>query len=552
MLKTILEYREIPEKDKILEVSNTFNLNEYVSILLIQRIGYNLNEIKNFLDPNIDNLHNPFMFENIKSCIDLFIEHIKNKNKILLYGDYDVDGITGTALLYNFIKDNYESSDNITYQVADRFSEGYGLAINAVEQAIKDGVSLIVTIDCGTKDYKSIELARDNNIDVIVLDHHEFGDEENKSNFIINPKNKEYDYPFKYLSGCAVVFKLIQAINIYKNLNTNIFKYLDIVSLSVCCDVVPLIDENRVLLIKGLEIINTNPCSGLKALCDFINLENISTKDIAFKIGPMLNAPGRLFNAKICVDLLISNNIDEIISIISEINNIYSLRKELCNNAMKEISFELDNSIDRIPIFINDNWSAGILGIIAARCVEKTSLPSLIMTSQNEDYIVGSARSIEGINILEIIESCSEYLYKFGGHEMASGFIVKKENVDIFCENIEKQIQNKINEINYRKKIIVDIKIQIKDLNEDFFNNLKKIAPFGEGNKKPIFESVVTLISSKFFYNNTIFNIKDESGKIFTGIFKNSNLKIEGLYKIIYTIEEYSPLKVEIIKTIEN
>ena len=552
MIETIIEYNPVPERDEITEISKKFNLNSHVATLLIQRIGFNINEISKFLDTDINNLYDPFIFKNIKECIELFLSHLDKKNKILLYGDYDVDGITGTALLYNFIKDNFNTTGNIIYETADRFSEGYGLSINTVNQAIKNNISLIITIDCGTKDYKSIELARENNIDVIVLDHHEFGDEKNKCNFLINPKNTEYDYPFKFLSGCAVVFKLIQAIREYKNLNVDILKYLDLVSLSVCCDVVPLLDENRILLINGLNIINSNPCMGLKALCDFVNIPNISVKDILFKIGPMLNAPGRLYNAKICVDLLVSNNIDEIISIIAEINNIYILRKELCNKTIKEISSDLENLDGRLPIFINEDWNIGILGIIAARCVEKTNLPSIIMCSNNDGYIVGSARSIEGINILEIIELCSKDLYKFGGHKMAAGFVLKKENVNSFCENIEKQIKNKISNNNYKKKTLVDIKLPIGDINEKFYCDLKKISPFGEGNKKPIFESSATFIDSKFFFNNTIFTLKDISGIEFTGTLKNSNTKISGEKNIIYSIENYNPLKIEILKYYSN
>ena len=535
--KNKLNYLSIPDRSEIENVSTHFSINKYISAVLIQRLGYNTDKIRHFLNPEGNKLGDPFLIEGMTEAINLVLDSINNSENILIYGDYDVDGITATSILFKFLKKSFNLKGELIYRTASRFDEGYGLSIDAVNLAILNNIRLIITVDCGTKDYESIKLARDNKIKVIVIDHHEFGEEENCANVILNPKNPKCKYQFKELTGCGVAFKFIQALCKNQSIDVNIDDFLDLVSLSICCDIVPIIDENRTLLVRGLKKINESPNLGLKCFIDRLGLIKVDVNDILFRIGPRLNAPGRINNPIICVDLFVNDDIDKISNIFDKIDDCYLTRKRFCNEAVKEIDANIDKIADsKSIIFYNKNWNLGILGILASKCVEKKNTPSIIMSNRDDNYIVGSIRSINEVNAVELLNSCNNFLVKYGGHKMAAGFLLEKSKLEGFVDFVSKKLENALKNNDIKKTLNIDIRLPLREINDSFYKDLVKISPFGFGNEQPIFESTVKIIDYYFSYYDTICTITDKAGYKLFGMIKNNNVVVNGVYKIQYKV----------------
>lgn len=538
MIELKYEYKDIPDVESIKEVSNVFNIDKYIAAILIQNIGFDINKIRKFLEPKLEDLHDPFLINGMNKAVDIILNYIKNNKKILIYGDYDVDGITGVAVLYNFLIDNFNIGDKLYFKCANRFNEGYGLSKETIDFAVENNINLIITVDCGTKDYDMIRLAKGLGIDIIVTDHHEFGDEENIADVILNNKNKDEDniYPFKELSGCGIVFKLIQALTKRCNLNDNIpYNYLDLVSLSTSCDLVPLVDENRVLLYYGIDKINKNPQIGIKALLNILNKNFISNEDLLFKVGPCINAPGRISNAEICIKLFITKDEEEAKNLALLVREEHNNRKKICLDIINDILDKIDTKDNsKSTVLYKEEWPIGVLGIIAIRCIEKKNVPTLILTNKDDNYIIGSVRSINGLNILNILESCSEYIERYGGHEMAAGLLLKKDKLNDFINCFENKVKEVLKTVDCVKKIDINIKVPLSKINKDMFLSLIKLAPFGIGNKAPIFMSNATIIRCDYYYSDTFFTIVDKDNNEYIGFYRGSRINITGNVQIVY------------------
>lgn len=531
--KVKFNYIPIPARNEIKFISKEFGLNMYVSAVLIQRLGCDVIRISKFLNSDLGNLHDPFLLHGVKDALNIIYTSIKNNENILIYGDYDVDGIIGVSILYRFLDKNFKLGNRLIYRIANRFGDGYGLSTDIVDFSIKNNIKLIITVDCGTKDYESIDLAVSNKIKVIVTDHHEFGDGTNNATVVINPKDIKSKYPFEGLSGCGVVFKLLQAFNIYFSLNNDVYEYLDLLALSICCDLVPLVDENRILLVKGLEKINNNPQLALRRIISHLKLNSIGINEILFKIGPWINSPGRVGSSLKCVDLFISDEIGTVDELVDEINNDFCTRKNLCNNAMNYICEKINCTDVFTPnVIYKCDLCLGILGILAAKCVEKNYVPSIVMSNKDNDYIVGSIRSIEGIDIVDVLNSCSNLLVKFGGHKMAAGFLLEKKNLNNFVTLFTKKVSDLLSNNSLEFKLNINLKVPLKCITRGFCSDLLKISPFGICNLPPIFESIVFIICSRIYYDDTICEIEFDDNRVIRGIIKCKNINVEG-YKII-------------------
>ena len=540
MIESKYVYKKIPDIESIKEISSNFNINQYVAAILIQNLGFDINKIQEFLEPKLEKLYDPFLIKGMDKAVDIILNYIKNNDKILIYGDYDVDGITGVAVLYNFLVDNFNINNNLYYKCANRFNEGYGLSKETIDFAVENNINLIITVDCGTKDYEMIKTAKNLGINIIVTDHHEFGDGENLADVILNNKSKDEDniYPFKELSGCGIVFKLIQGLTKSCNLNSNIpYNYLDLVGLSTSCDLVPLLDENRILLYYGIDKINKNPQIGIKSLLTILNKNIISNEDLLFKVGPCINAPGRISNAEICVKLFITKDENEANELAVLIREEHNNRKKICSDIINDILDKIDNNSNlKSTVLYKEGWPIGVLGIIAIRCIEKKNVPTIILTNKDNEYVIGSVRSIQGLNILKVLSHCSDYIERFGGHEMAAGLLLKKEKLDDFIKTFESNVDEVLKTADCTKKIEINIKIPLSKIDRNLFLSLIKLAPFGIGNKGPLFMSNVTIIKCDYYYSDTYFTMLDKNNNEYLGFYRGSKIKITGNVQIVYNI----------------
>lgn len=484
------------------------NGNEILSKILLQRNLKTEKERYDFLNPQLNNLYNPLEIDNIDAAVNIILNILNNNEKILIFGDYDVDGTTSTALLFRFFKDHFTYSKNVSYDLADRFEEGYGFSKSAAERAIQAKVNLIITVDCGIKDFEAIEIVKKAGIKVLVVDHHEIDEtREHPADVVLDLKKKSCKYPFHGFSACGLAFKLICAILIKTNKDfKKAYEYLDLVGLSTACDLVPLINENRILMYHGLKKINKNPILGLQKMIDAYNLTSIEMYDILFKLGPTINAAGRLDTAKIAVELLLTEDEFEAEQLVKKLMKLNCERKKLCSKIIEEIKPLCKNN-NKSTVLFNENWHQGVLGISAAKCIGIKYSPTIIMTKA-KDHIVGSARSIDNFDIYSIIERCSDLLLGFGGHKMAAGITLKQENLDLFKKRFEEEVKKEIKDIDLSPKINIDFKINLEDITKDFFYFLEQLNPFGIGNEAPIFASIVTCNEYSIDYNTLLIKIE--------------------------------------------
>lgn len=491
------------------------NGNEILSKILLQRNLKTEEERDNFLNPQLKNLYNPLEIDNIDAAVNILLNSLNANEKILIFGDYDVDGTTSIALLFRFFKDHFVNSTNISYDLADRFEEGYGFSKSAAERAIQAKINLIITVDCGIKDFEAIEISKKAGIKVLVVDHHEIDEtREHPADVVLDLKKKFCKYPFHEFSACGLAFKLICAILIRTNKDfKKAYEYLDLVGLSTACDLVPLIKENRNLMYHGLKKINKNPILGLQKMIDAYNLTSIEMHDILFKLGPTINAAGRLDTAKIAVELLLTEDEFEAEQLVKQLTKLNCERKKLCSKIIEEIKPLCENN-KKSTVLFNENWHQGVLGISAAKCIGIKYSPTIIMTKA-KDHIVGSARSIDNFDIYSIIKRCSDLLLGFGGHKMAAGITLKQENLDLFKKRFEEEVEKETKGIDLSPKINVDFKIDLRDITKDFFYSLEHLNPFGIGNETPTFASVVTCNEFSIDYKTLLIKIEMNNVRYF-------------------------------------
>ena len=476
--------KEIKTLSKELNVCNT------TASLLVSRDIKSFEAAKTFFRPSLDHLHDPFLMKDMDKAVKRIFEAIKNDEKILIYGDYDVDGTTSVALVCKYLMSN--STNQISTYIPDRYDEGYGISYQSIDYAADNEFSLVIALDCGIKAIDKISYANNKNVDYIICDHHKPETTIPDAVAVLNPLREDCRYPFKYLCGCGIGFKLIQALDLSQDdWESNIESYLDLVAVAIGADLVPLIGENRTLCYFGLKIINTSPTIGLKAIIRGINKPEITLSEVSFYIAPRINSAGRIKHGNNAVELLLEENFDRAITFSKEIDNFNLERRGLdqliTNQALKQIENNEEQKNFTTVVFKKD-WHKGVIGIVASRLIEKYYRPTLVFTKSN-DVLAASARSVKGYDVYNAIESCKEHLIQFGGHKYAAGLTLKPENYPAFKSSFEKHVKKTIEKKMLTPTITIDEKIQLLDITPKFFRILKQFAPFGPSNKQPVFLS---------------------------------------------------------------
>ncbi|HSF52336.1 MAG TPA: single-stranded-DNA-specific exonuclease RecJ [Algoriphagus sp.] len=465
------------------------NVNPTLANMLINRGVESFEQAKDYFRPSLSQLHDPFLMQDMEAAVNRIEQAVRNEERILVYGDYDVDGTTAVALMYSFLKTFYPKVD---FYIPDRYKEGYGISERGVRYAAENGFSLIIALDCGIKAIDKVALASELGVDFIICDHHTPGDQLPAAVAVLDAKRADCNYPYKELSGCGVGFKLIQAYAKTHGIEeSNLYAYLDLLVVSIAADIVPISGENRILAYYGLDRINNIPRPGLKALILQAKVEKeIQISDIVFKIGPRINASGRLEHAKASVELLIAPNLDEAIERAKLVDEVNSTRRNFDENITKE-AFEMlaareEEAEWKSTVLFKEDWHKGVIGIVASRCIEKYYRPTIILTESN-NKATGSARSVVDFDIYEAIAECADLLDQFGGHKYAAGLTLSVENVPAFQVKFEKVVRSRIEEIHRKPVIEIDDVLLLDQINYKFYSILKQMAPFGPGNTEPVF-----------------------------------------------------------------
>ncbi len=484
--------RESPNPEIVKKLCSEINVSTPIAAILSQRKINDFDTAKAFFRPSLNDLHNPFLMKDMDEAIARLNNAVKSGEKILIYGDYDVDGTCSVALLYTFLKGFYQ---HIDFYVPDRYSEGYGISEKGIEFAAKEGFSLIVALDCGIRAIDQIALANSFGIDVVVCDHHNPAERIPAAKAILNPKQKDCDYPYKELTGCAIGFKLVQAYaEKYHIDQKQVFSLLDFAAVSIACDIVPITGENRILAKYGLKLLNTQPRAGFKALKDVASLpESMNVTNLVFGIGPRINAAGRIKHAKQAVELLITKEEERAIKIAKEVQINNDTRKTYDEQiTLEALSMIEEKNLKEwySTVLFKQDWHKGVIGIVASRCIEKYYRPTIIITESN-GKATGSARSVKGFDIHEAITACAEHLEQFGGHKYAAGLTLAINQVPLFAEKFEEIVKSNIPADLLIPKIEIDACIELSQITWKFFNVIEQMAPFGPENRRPVFMAKV-------------------------------------------------------------
>ena len=471
-------------------LSYELEMSPVLCSLLVKRGITSVAEARNFFRPKLSQLHNPFLMNDMDVAVRRLNKALGKKERILVYGDYDVDGTTAVALVYKFLQ---QFSSNIDYYIPDRNEDGYGISKRGVDYAHSTGVKLIIVLDCGIKAIEEIAYAKSLGIDFIVCDHHVPDEQLPCAVAILNPKLAGSTYPYPHLSGCGVGFKFMQAFAMDNGIPADqLYPLLDLVAVSIASDLVPIMGENRILAFHGIKQLNHSPSIGLKAIINVcgLNEKEININDIIFKIGPRINASGRVQQGKVAVDLLIENNLKAAIAMSHQINEMNEARKELDKSMTEEANRIVEGleSFDerRAIVIFNPDWHRGVIGIVASRLTEVYHRPAVVITCTG-DMATGSARSVTGFDVYKAMESCRDLLDNFGGHTYAAGFSLKVENIDAFAKRFEEFVTDNILPEQTEPVIEIDAELEFLQISRRFFNDLKKFAPHGPENPKPVF-----------------------------------------------------------------
>ncbi len=471
-------------------LTQMLGIDQALANLLVQREICTFDEAKAFFRPDLSNLHDPFLMKDMDKAVDRICTALENNEQILIYGDYDVDGTTSVALVYSFLK---KYSANLAYYVPNRYDEGYGISFKGIDYAIKNQFSLIIALDCGIKSVEKVAYAKDHKIDFIICDHHYSDDTIPEAFAVLDPKRPDCNYPYKELSGCGVGFKLIQAFCQKKNIPfSELESYLDLVAVSIASDIVPINGENRILAYFGLKRLSESPHNGLKSIIKIAGIENkeITVDDIVFKIGPRINAAGRIESGNKAVELLVAEEESHAISMSDKINAFNNTRKSIDNTitseALKAIASNPEMEKRYSTVLYNSKWHKGVIGIVASRLIETYYRPTVILTESN-GMATGSARSVDGFDLYQAIDACSDLLENFGGHMFAAGVTLKIENIPAFKERFEQFVAKSIKKDQLVPNILIDAQLELSDITPKFYRILKQFQPFGPENMSPVF-----------------------------------------------------------------
>lgn len=472
--------------EKVEEISNKFNISNNLAKLLISRnIGED--EIENFLNGTLKDLKDPYEIKDMEKIVTRIMNAIERKEKICIYGDYDVDGITSITIMYKFLR---ELSADVSYYLPDRLIEGYGVNKDAIKMIADTGVKLIITVDCGITAVSETEFAKELGIDMCITDHHECGDVLPDAFCIVNPKQKDDTFKFKFHAGVGVAFKCLQAISNRLNMDESSYlKYLDIVAIGTVSDIVPLLDENRIISKYGIKMIENTDNVGLKALLNIVNFKNLDSTMISFGLAPRINACGRMGNASLAVKLFLEENSEVARELAITLDKLNSKRqqieKEIYESAMKVIEEKKLYNKSSIVLY-NEDWHSGVIGIVASRIVNMYNKPVILLIKEN-GMIRGSGRCAKGISLYESLDKCKEDLIQFGGHELAAGLSMEEKNVEKFIYDFENVICEKLGGEELSQVVDIDFEISLSDLNVELLKDIYTLKPYGQSNRAPLF-----------------------------------------------------------------
>ncbi|GAF01895.1 single-stranded-DNA-specific exonuclease RecJ [Saccharicrinis fermentans] len=544
--------KETGDKEKVEHLSKVLNIDRFLSNLLVQRGVETFDEAKAFFRPSYEHLHDPFLMKDMNKAIDRLEQAIEKDEKVVVYGDYDVDGTTSVSLVYSFLKPYFK---NISFYIPNRYEEGYGISYKGIDYFAEEKCTLVIALDCGIKAVDKMIYAKEKGIEFIICDHHTPGDILPEAAACLDPKRPDCNYPDENLSGCGVGFKFLQAFCKRRNLDhAKLYDYLDLVAVSIASDIVPIAGENRVLAHFGLEKLNTNPSMGLKHIIKVAGMQGreITISDIVFKIGPRINAAGRIDSGNDAVNLLVSTNEANASSMSIDIDKCNDTRKgfdrDITQQALDLIANDADLRNRKSTVLYEPQWHKGVIGIVASRLTETYYRPTVILT-ESKGFATGSARSVEGFDLYKAIDACSDLLENFGGHMYAAGLTLKIENIPAFKERFEQYVAETITPDQMIPQIEVDEEIGLKDINDKFFRILKQFRPFGPGNLRPVFvtKRVFDYGTSKKVGKDQdhlkVELIEEKSGSIKQGIAFSMGDYLDKLqtgnpFDVCYTIEE--------------
>lgn len=553
-MKKRWNYKEAGNPSTVEGLMNSLGINRVLATLLVQRGIETFEQAKHFFRPALEQLYDPFLMKGMQEAVARIDKAIATGEKILVYGDYDVDGTTAVALVYSFLRKRY---GNIGNYIPDRYSEGYGISYTGIDFAIEHSYSLVIALDCGIKAVEKVEYASQRGVDFIICDHHLPGESIPQAVAVLDPKQPECNYPFKELSGCGVGFKLLQGFCQVKGIPlTELYPYLDLVAVSIASDIVPVIDENRILTHFGLHQLNTAPSRGLKAIIKLAGIEKhtIAIDDIVFRIGPRINAAGRMESGKSAVDLLCAEDDSIAFEMGSVVNSCNNDRKfvdrTITHEALRLIADDATLQNRKTTVLFNPEWHKGVVGIVASRLIETYFRPTVVLTESN-GLATGSARSVPGFDLYQAVEACADLLENFGGHMYAAGLTMKVENVPLFKERFEQFVAEHIEPNMLIPQIDIDSRLNFGEIDDKFYRILKQFQPFGPGNMSPVFvtENVYDTGDSRLVGNDRdhlkLTLIQEDNPKIFQGIgFQMSHhykrIQEGSAFSVCYSIGENS------------
>jgi len=485
------QLKEIPEKKKLNNLSKELNISTELAHLLVQRNIETYDQAKAFFRPQLEDLHNPFLMKDMDKAVERLHQAIINKEKILIYGDYDVDGTTSVATLYSFLAKFHPYID---FYIPDRYNEGYGISYKGIDYAVNNNYKLVIALDCGIKAVDKIDYANSKNLEFIICDHHTPGDKIPEALAVLDPKRSDCPYPYKELSGCGVGFKLIQAYAQKENIQSEmVYDMLDLVAVSIASDIVPITGENRILAYYGLKKLNKNPRLGLQTLKNVAGVNHetqLTITDVVFKLGPRINAAGRIDTADTSVKLLISKNNIQSEEIAQQIDSYNTSRQTLDHDITEEAISMIEKNKKlleaKTTVLYSEKWHKGVIGIVASRLIENFYRPTIVLT-ESHGKISGSARSVEGFNLYDAIDACSHLLDSFGGHKFAAGLTMEFNKLEKFKKCFENQVAKTITKEQMQPTIEADMELALKSITPSFYKIMTQMEPFGPENLAPIF-----------------------------------------------------------------
>lgn len=537
-----------PDFEKINTLADTLQVDKHIATLLIQRGVETYENAKKFFRPSLQDLHDPYLMKDMDKAVERIEKALQHRENILVYGDYDVDGTSAVALMSSFLLSVYT---NVSTYIPDRYDEGYGVSYQGIDFAHDNSVSLIIALDCGIKAVDKVAYAREKGIDFIICDHHLPGETIPDAVAVLDPKRNDCLYPYKELCGCGVGFKLIQALGERLGKTTeDLMPYLDLVATAIGADIVPITGENRVLAYFGLQVINSNPRAGFRAIIQTLKKKTLDVSDVVFIIAPRINAAGRMKHGSHAVELMTETDIEQAQIYAEEIENYNLSRREADSEITQEALQLIENQGEQdrfTTVVYRENWHKGVIGIVASRLTETYYRPTVVFTKSGEK-LAASARSVRHFDLYQALEACEEYIEQFGGHKYAAGLTILPENYEPFKQKFEEIVAATIEPEMLIPEISADLEIKLTDVNSKFFRILKQFAPFGPGNMTPVFLTK-NLIESGYSRRvgeedkHLRLVVKPNGGEFITGIGFNMGEKYEAIkdkkpFDIVYSLDE--------------